>query len=82
MQGFSLPLLPLKTMGLNLSHPFDFLLGWFVCTPVDLLLVQWMLAMSLVTNGVSRFFSRSWSLLCCSDSIDSFLSGFEGLSKL
>ena len=53
-----------------------------MCTPVDLLLVQWMLAMSLVTNGVSQFFSQSWSLLCCSDSIDSFLSGFEGLSKL
>ena len=47
---------------------------------MDLLLVQWMLAMSLVTNGVSRFFSQSWSLLCCSDSTASFLSGFEGLS--
>ena len=53
-----------------------------MCTPVDLLLVQWMLAMSLVTNGVSRFFSESWSLLCCSDSTGSFLSGFEGLFKL
>ena len=53
-----------------------------MCTPVDLLLVQWMLAMSLVTNGVSQFFSQSWSLLCYSDSTGSFLSGFEGLFNL
>ena len=50
-----------------------------MCTPVDLLLVQWILAMSMVSNGISGFFSKSWSLLCCSDSTGSFLSGLEGL---
>ena len=57
----------------------NFLTGLFECTPVDILLLQWILSMSLVTNGISRFLSNSWSLLHYSDSTESFLSGLEGL---
>ena len=55
------------------------LLGLFVCTPMDLLLVQWILAMSFVSNDVSRTLSKLWSIPCSSDCISSFSSGFEGL---
>ena len=64
---------------MNLISLIIDLLGLFVCTPMDLLLVQWILAMSLVSNDVSRSLSKLWSIPCSSDCISSFSSGFEGL---
>ena len=64
---------------INFVSYFVELSGLFVCTPMDLLLVQWILAMSLVSNDVSQPLSRLWSIPCSSDCIRSFSSGFEGL---